>query len=334
MRIRESIRPWALYSIRLLIGVGILIACFTLLDVSALPAAFARIDPLWLFVAFLMAIIGTIILPAMVTKRALEIDRIQLSLRELITLNFAVRFYMLTLPRAVSYGVRWVRYKNAGSGSDALALIVFEQLAQIFTMTSVSAAVLAFEYPKLGAEGAGLLLFMLGSVLFVATLLLPFFVPITTRWLVHAVVLGDRLAPAFIARRLHKLMDAVRGFHELKTNSVIILVALSFTSIAVMVLTWYVVAVAINIDVSLAAIAWVRGVLFVMLLSPITVGGIGIREAGTVGLLHLYGVPAHEALALSLTLFGAQVAIGLIGAIIEIWRYAVQPHLAKFTRAR
>jgi uncharacterized protein (TIRG00374 family) len=201
-------------------------------------------------------------------------------------------------------------------------------MVQLFTMTTVAAIVLAFERHHLGTEGVALFLVMaIGAVLFAAAMT-PFLFPATTRWLLAVVTFSDRVAPAFIARHLHKLIDAVRAFQHLRNDTRGLIILLSLLSIAVIVLTWYVVAQAIGIAVSPLAIVWIRGVLFLMLLSPITIGGIGIREAGIVGMLHLYGVPAYQALAMSLTLFGAQIAVGLIGAGIELWRNVAKPHVA------
>lgn len=325
MKLQGRTRQWAIYGLRLAFGLGILIACFTLLDVSALPEAFARLDAFWLFVTFVLNVIGTILLPAMVSKRALGIDRIRMTLGELVAVNFTTRFYSLILPRAFSYGMRWLQYRRAGTGSDALALMGFEQMAQCVIMTSVTAIVLAFEYPGLGTEGLGLFVLMgSAAILFIAAMT-PYVVPATTRWLVRIVTFGERFAPEFIYRPLHRLLDAVRAFQSLKAHVHLSIVLLSLLSIAVIVLNWYLLARALGIGISPWAILWIRGVLFLLLLSPVTVGGIGIREAGIAGLMHLYGVPAYEALALSLTLFGAQVATGLVGAGLELWRYLYNP---------
>lgn len=325
MKLQGRARQWAIYGLRLAFGIGILVACFTLLDVSALPEAFARLDAFWLFVTFVLNLIGTILLPAMVSKRALGINRIRMTLGELVVVNFTTRFYSLILPRAVSYGMRWLQYRRAGTSSDALALMGFEQMAQCVIMTSVTAIVLAFEYPRLGAEGLGLFVLMACAAnLFIAAMT-PYVVPVTTRWLARIVTVSERFAPQFVVRPLHRLLDAVRAFQSLKAHVHLSIVLLSLLSIAVIVLNWYLLARAIGIEISPWAILWIRGVLFLMLLSPITVGGIGIREAGIAGLMHLYGVPAYEALALSLTLFGAQVATGLVGAGLELWRYLSKP---------
>ena len=54
-------------------------------------------------------------------------------------------------------------------------------------------------------------------------------------------------------------------------------------------------------------------------LVPITIAGVGVREAGFIGFLGIYGISAADALAFSLTNFGLQLAIAafLAGASLE-----------------
>ena len=59
------------------------------------------------------------------------------------------------------------------------------------------------------------------------------------------------------------------------------------------------------------------GVTLVVLL-PISVAGIGLREGGYVGMLALFGVPATKALPLSLTIFAMTLFGAAIGGMLEL----------------
>ena len=323
MKLQGRTRQWAIYGLRLAFGLGILVACFTLLDVSALPEAFARLDAFWLFVSFALTVIGTIVIPAMITKSALAIDRVRMSLGEIIALNFSVRLYVLILPRGFSYGLRWLRYRRAGSGHDALARMTFEQLVQLFVMMASATVALLVERDRFPEQGPALLLLASAMTVALAIGLTPFLLPTTTGVLQRIVAFADRFSPGFISRRLHSFVDAVRAFHGMKAARHFGIVFLSFLSFLTLVITAFVVAMALGIDVTIAALAWIRPLVFLTTLLPFTIGGVGVREAAFIALLHLYGVSAHEALALSLILFANQVAVGLIGACIELRRYLV-----------
>jgi hypothetical protein len=63
---------------------------------------------------------------------------------------------------------------------------------------------------------------------------------------------------------------------------------------------------------------WIHAILAIALILPITIGGIGIREAGLIGLLGLIGVSAEQALAVSFGLLTLNLIQALIGIGLEI----------------
>lgn len=75
----------------------------------------------------------------------------------------------------------------------------------------------------------------------------------------------------------------------------------------------------LGIDLPVAAWCVVIGGLSVVLLAPVTVGGLGLREASLVGLLGLLGVPAEPALALALAILAFQVAVSFAGLLIDLF---------------
>jgi uncharacterized membrane protein YbhN (UPF0104 family) len=63
---------------------------------------------------------------------------------------------------------------------------------------------------------------------------------------------------------------------------------------------------------------WVRSVVVVLTLLPISIGGVGVREGVLVVTLATFGVPAHEALAFSILVFATTIlAPGLAGGVVE-----------------
>jgi uncharacterized protein (TIRG00374 family) len=71
------------------------------------------------------------------------------------------------------------------------------------------------------------------------------------------------------------------------------------------------------IEVEFLDICWVFAAISLLLLLPVAVGGIGLREGGLVMLLGWLSVPAEKALAVSLSFFALQVVGALIGALLE-----------------
>ena len=311
-------QKWATVAMQVALGAGIFAACLLLPDLSGLPGTIAAADPAWLFCALLLAIIGTVLVPSLATREALAIDRIDLSLAELIRINFAIRFYVLVLPRAASIGIRWLRYMKGGDVHDAMALMVYERLMQLFTMTLIGAIVLAMELDVLGDAATGVFVAALGCTLLLAGMLIPFLWPRAAGWLAALVGVAGRIAPAFLAARARRLLDSVTAFHHLRAPATFRILAWSLLSYLLFIASPWAVVVAMDVDISLSALAWIRPLVFLLTLLPFTIGGLGVREAGFIGLLHLYGIAAGEALAFSLVLFAIQVAIGLAGMALEL----------------
>jgi uncharacterized protein (TIRG00374 family) len=65
---------------------------------------------------------------------------------------------------------------------------------------------------------------------------------------------------------------------------------------------------------------WIFGFLSIVLLLPISIAGLGIREGTLVGLLALYGISHEKAMALSFALLSLQLIWALIGGLLEIKR--------------
>jgi len=59
---------------------------------------------------------------------------------------------------------------------------------------------------------------------------------------------------------------------------------------------------------------WIHAIIAIALILPITLGGMGVREAGMIGFLGLVGVSSEQALAVSfgfLTLYLVQAIVGV-----------------------
>lgn len=82
--------------------------------------------------------------------------------------------------------------------------------------------------------------------------------------------------------------------------------------------THLVIAHALGINLPVLAWVTVYASVSILLVLPISIAGIGLREGGYVGMLSLFGVPPFLALSLSLVLLGFSLLGALAGAIAEL----------------
>ncbi|QBB70583.1 flippase-like domain-containing protein [Pseudolysobacter antarcticus] len=81
---------------------------------------------------------------------------------------------------------------------------------------------------------------------------------------------------------------------------------------------------ALGIDIGLSAWCLVYAGVSVLMLLPISIAGIGLREGGYVGLLALFGTSRETALALSFTFLGYALLGALLGYVTELMDYRDQ----------
>lgn len=75
---------------------------------------------------------------------------------------------------------------------------------------------------------------------------------------------------------------------------------------------------AVGIDQPFSVWCAVIGLMSVIVLMPVTVAGIGLREASLIGLLELVGVPHAQSLALGFGILAFQVLVALLGAVVDL----------------
>ena len=310
------------FGVRLALGLAIVAALFAIVDTTAVLSALHSIAPTWFLGALLINILGSVVGPAITTSQALAAGNRRIPLAELIRINFAMRFYVLTLPHAITIGMRWARYKNKrdGLGWEAAALLLFERTIQFNVIITFAFIFLARSYVNLPDQFRFLmpvsaLLILLGyfiCLLFVSRTVYSAALPLIQTCI--------KLLPRLTSQRLGRLIDAISSFQELNNARVISVIAWTVAGYLLFVLSAYLVIVALDLPFGFAEIGWMRSTVFLLTTLPITVGGLGVREAGFAALLHGHGIDGPTAVAFPLILLGIQLVIGGFGGIVEFSR--------------
>lgn len=84
-------------------------------------------------------------------------------------------------------------------------------------------------------------------------------------------------------------------------------------------LIYFILSVGIGIDVSFWDFCWINTFLTVVLLLPISIGGLGVRESTLVGMLALVGVESEKALLISILTFLIQVVRAIIAGVVILF---------------
>lgn len=310
--------------LKVAIAVSLLGGCFYFLDFTAVVDVLRSTDPTVYAWTLLITFIGTIVLPAVVTWRSLQISSISIPLLKLVEINLAVRFYMLVLPRAVGMAIRWYRYQKAGSGYDAVALMGFERVVQLLVVTFVASVALYLDRELAGDLAWPLLLVCVGVTAAFLVLLLLYISPAFTRFVDRYLLWMVRLLPTAIESKVNKLWQAILAFHAIPKLVILQLFAISLCGYFLFILASWVLADGMGLSLSLISLIWIRSLVFFITLVPLSIGGIGLREVGFIYFLSFAGIAEEQAFAYSLAMLGLQLLIGLIGAALDIYRVVIQ----------
>jgi uncharacterized membrane protein YbhN (UPF0104 family) len=305
--------------LRILVSAALLGLCFSLVDPAALLQAWVRIGPGYFIVALLLNAIGTVLIRAWIAHLTTRATGVMLGFWELLRINLIARFYTIALPRGASAAIRWHHYRKGGSGHAAAALLLFENLVSVFTLFLSAALILSVEGAQAGPFARYLMPLAWCGALASAGLLLPFLhrpaAALFRRRLGSLLTRPGRVSG--IARRLLTAIDCYHGLPVRRVGSILMASVLGYVFF---ILSAWVLARGMDLGVGLAAIAWVRSVTLLAALIPITIAGLGVREGAMIVLLGGYGVSSSNAFAYAIAAFLIQLALGLVGAILELVR--------------
>lgn len=321
-------RPRALITHFLKIGlsVGIVAYLVHITDIDQIMAS-AKLVPVWALVAtFVLNMAAVVYVQALANKVSLHAANSP-TIGQLCRDNLGILFYTLFLPAGLTFVIRWKKYNDRGlNGFISAAQVILHKILQIWTsalfmLTGVLAlgATLALRRePYLGVSIA----FFVVATGAVAYFLLP-----RRR---HGPASGaaspasPRGATGLISRigALHRvyvrLATASEEVSRLEGRYKLALLVLAIVQQALIVAGAYVVIQALHADISWMAVAFVRSVVVVLMLVPVSIAGIGLRELTFFGLLPMFGVSKEAAVTASLLLLANSIVMGLVGALSEL----------------
>jgi uncharacterized protein (TIRG00374 family) len=218
-------------------------------------------------------------------------------------------FFNQLLPSTIGGDLARYRYTAAGGRSAAFSAVVLDRVFGTVALVIFAAIGLAFAdsgtvLPAQVPQAVALLL-AIGLAILAAAFVAPRAVlrPLTSWWPAAA---RARLAPVLEA------FEAFGGRHD------VLLIALcsSLALQAVVITHYYLVGLALGLDVPLVAFAFIAPVATVVMALPISINGIGVREGVLGYLLGLYGVDVSTSLVFAWVLYALVLGQGLLGGVV------------------
>ncbi len=242
----------------------------------------------------------------------LEANQLKCQMMDLFRLNLVAIFYGLALPGQATGEV--IKAIRLGSRSDrpstVYASVAADRLSglcslAILGLIGLLVGPIPVEYTRSRQFDA--LILAAAAVASLGALILP------------SLLRGTNQRPSAsletrIRSRVFRLIQKFSvGWIRLRTDQLFVVLALGCVFQASNISANWLLARALGLDVSPLSMAWITAIFSLIQLLPVSIGGIGVREATFVSLLGVYGIAGYQAIGLSLGAFGELILLGLVG---------------------
>ena len=300
---------------RFLFASAALVYLFHNVPAGEVLAVIRRAEAVWIVAAF----VAVMFVQAFLAKRLrILTDAYGLGFGtfDVLGINLATRFYGLFLPGggATAMAVRVVKLaRGQRRYTESLAAVALDRLVTTAVMCFVG---LTFGLVAAGAEETvWLVLMAVGFVGLAAPILWLCTVRRRAAAMPHTTVAEE--SSGFLG----SVKRALSGAAAVPGRGWIWVLGLSLLVHLVGTVEYVLIARALGLDLGLVAVGWVRAVMLLAAILPVTVAGLGLREGAAMLILPLYGVEMDAALAFSLLVFAVgHLGVGAVGGLFEAFR--------------
>jgi hypothetical protein len=289
-------------------------------ELHAVAAALAHTAPAAILVATIAAFVANFVI-AFRLKVLLAAQGIVARTTETFAINLSAFFYNLFLPVG-GVGVAALRLQrlarhSGGRYTAALTAIVCDRLAAATSLALVGLGCWLFD-PH--AKPAGGLVVLLFGATTLGLLLAPRAVPRQVRRFVRELHAGG--SGTWWAAVLMRVANALGSVARLTPATIAAIVGISVLAQLPGIVVFASLGYGLGLGVPFVSMGWVRSVVVLITILPVSIGGLGVREGALVLMLQPFGTAPADALAMSLLVFTTTVlAPGLAGGVVEgaIW---------------
>lgn len=310
-------RKKLIFITKLLISLGILYYILKITPFSEIAASLSSARLIYIIIGMVLCLLNVYVSAAQM-KIITDNQQLSLSINQITSINFITRFYGFFLPGYLSGGaIRWYKLSRPDNKPvEAISSIGFNRL---LTMIIVVASGIIFFI--LDSSAASNLRFIYSLTGILAALLFGYLI-LNNRKLAsfitnHMIKKTESVSLGSFRQKIGAVLNSAVRFHTLSLRSHIHLIGLAVIWRLIGIMSFYLFTCSIEIRISFMSAGWISSVTLIMVMLPISISGLGIREGTLVVLLNLYGVSPHYAVALSFIIFLEHILAAAIGGFCE-----------------
>lgn len=301
------------FLLRILISLGLVVLLFHKVDLDKFLTSILSTKKEFLTLGYVLGICNVVI--CTLRWRILLWDRdMKVPFFKLLKIYFIGMFFNIFFP--TGYGGDAVRgyklYKLTSAMSDSVSSVVMDRLVGFSALISISIISLVLSFDFINAK-------ICFSVFGVAVLFFSGVWFFFSGYIVRCV--------GFILKlfKLERYMDELTRFHETilsYKDSKMVLLSIFIISIfahSIMILSVYLFSLSIGVQIPVLYFFLFVPVINIVTLAPVSVSGIGVREAGFIYFFSMVLVSASDSFLMSLLFFSQLVFVGLIGCLFYLF---------------
>ena len=258
----------------------------------------------YLAAAFVLYLVG-IVVRAYRWQILLSALRMDIPLARLTNLYFVGTFFSSFLPTGIGGDVVRVYElsKQSKRPIESVGTVLLDRATGFLVLFLIALVALLFSYPLIAPNvAAAILLLCLGSWAGLGLIL-------RRDWL-------ERWGLLRIMDRIKQLRELYESVTACGLKAIGGALAISFVFNVLLIAVNYLIALSLGVEIPLWYFLLFIPLISLLLILPISLSGLGVREGGYVYLFAQAGIPAPLALAMSLLFYALNVATGLIGGVL------------------
>ncbi|SMH41042.1 lysylphosphatidylglycerol synthase transmembrane domain-containing protein [Azospirillum agricola] len=297
------------YAVKLLISGALVAFLIVRFDVGDAMRQLALVEPWHALVAALLY--GTF---HVINAAKLQILIPGRRVRSILAFVLVAQAYSLLLPgQLAGEAVKAYRLaRGTGESGRVVSSVAFDKMTSLAALLLTTLGGLLVETHRFGNT---LLLALVGGLTLIATASSLLALE-RVRGLARMVLVGDGWRGRF-SGPVGLFLDTWT-FHAAQPRTLVLSLAYGVAAQLVQAFATQLLGAGLGIELSFALWCVIIGALTVLLLAPVTIGGLGLREASLVGMLGLFAVAPDRALAVAFAILAFQMLITLVGLLVDL----------------
>ncbi len=301
---------------KIAITIGILAFIFSKIPIADVWLSLKQVNRLYVGISFLI-LIGMRYVAAYRIKIFTNVHKMKISIKQLFEISLMTSFYGLFLPGTLAGGaVRWYKISKADKKpAESLSAIVYDRFISILGLIMVGAIFWLFERQVQTSQEMGLILFV-ALIVFVASYILAFNGKVAS----CLIKMNDAMVfiPEFVREKIKKILVSSMDYRKISKRKHIEIFIVSILHYFFGILSRYLFSLSLDLPLTFVQLGWIRSIVTILSMLPISFAGIGVREGSMIFLLQAYGIESASAIALSFLMFSGNIVLALCGGLMEL----------------